>query len=388
MSVINQMLRDLDERQASEQERAGLPPRLRPLPPAAVRRAQSLRMLVLGMGIGALAAGGAVAFLMAPVAAPPPSPLPVPAPAVAPAPAAVPPAPTLARPADASSADLGEMKLSTLLALAKSMSEAPAAPPAETAVPSPAPVAAAKPAAPPPAKPAPAQEKPAPAPRAAKPPATPATPAPQASAPAGDATNEDARIDKRARGGQAREMAQAEYRKGMQAVRGGDSAAALPLLRRTIELDPTLNAARQALLSVLVGARQWQEAQLVAQNGLALDPAQSGWAIILARLQFEQNDAAGALATLEKHAAHAGTDADYQGLFAYLLQKQQRSADAAQRFKAALALRPSEGRWWFGLATALEGAGKGEEARAAYARAREVGNLPAEMAAAAEQKLR
>lgn len=378
MSVINQMLRDLDERQASEQERAGLPPRLRPLPPAAVRRApQSLRMLVLGMGIGALAAGGAVAFLMAPVAAPPPPP----PPAAAPAPAAVPPAPTLARPADASSADLGEMKLSTLLALAKSMSEAPAPPPAEAA----APQASPKPTAPPPAKPAAVQEKPAPAPapRAAK---VPAAPAPVA-APAADA-GEDARIDKRARGGQAREMAEAEYRKGMQAVRGGDSATALPLLRRALELDPSLNAARQALLSVLVGARQWQEARLAAQNGLALDPAQSGWAIILARLQFEQNDAAGALATLEKHAAHAGTDADYQGLFAYLLQRQQRPAEAAERFRAALALRPGEGRWWFGLGLALEDSGQPAEAKEAYAKAKEIGSLPADMTAVIEQKLR
>jgi MSHA biogenesis protein MshN len=379
MSVINQMLRDLDERQASEQERAGLPPRLRPLPPNA-KRTQPWRMLLLGMGIGALAAGGAVALLMAPDAPPPAPPV-----------AAVPPAPTLAAASEPVSNDLAEMKLSTLLAIAQSMAEQPAA--TDTAnSPAPAPVEtdpaakpAQKPAAPPPKAATPVNPQPQPAPAASKPP-PPAQPA-RPDEPATKNTA-DARIDKQPRGDQARPMAETEYRKAMQAVRRGDSASAQPLLQRAIGLDPALAPARQALLSVLVGARQWPEAQQVARDGLALDPAQTGWAVILARLQFEQGDAAGAVTTLENHAVHAAADADYQGLFAYLLQKQQRPAEAAQRFKAALTLRPGEGRWWFGLATALEGVDKGDEAREAYARAREAGNLPADMAAIAAQKLK
>jgi MSHA biogenesis protein MshN len=183
-------------------------------------------------------------------------------------------------------------------------------------------------------------------------------------------------------------MADGEYRKGMQAVKRGDNAAAAPLFKHALELDPGHAKSRQALLSVLVGARQWAEAQQVARSGLALDPAQTGWATILARLQFEQGDAAAAIVTLENHAVHAGGDAEYQGLFAYLLQKQQRPAEAAQRFRTALALRPSESRWWFGLGLALEAAGQGGEAKEAYAKAREVGNLPADMLAVIEQKLK
>ncbi|MDO9242705.1 MAG: tetratricopeptide repeat protein, partial [Rhodocyclaceae bacterium] len=136
------------------------------------------------------------------------------------------------------------------------------------------------------------------------------------------------------------------------------------------------------------GSRQWDAARQVAQSGLAVDPTQSGLATILARLQFEQGDTTAALDTLTRHAAHANGNADYQGLFAYLLQKQQRPAEAAQRFQAALALRPNEGRWWFGLGLTLESAGRGGEAKEAYAKAREVGNLPADMVAVIEQKLR
>jgi len=77
-----------------------------------------------------------------------------------------------------------------------------------------------------------------------------------------------------------------------------------------------------------------------------------------------------------------------QGLFAFLLQRSQRHAEAAQRYQAALALRPGEGRWWFGLGLALEGAGRGDEAKAAFGRARDTGTLSADMLGVIEQKLR
>jgi MSHA biogenesis protein MshN len=356
MSFINQMLRDLDARAAGKQDRSGLPPRLRPLPPPTPPRLQPWHLLALGIGVGALSAGIAIYLLLTAKPAPPPAPPVLPPVVIAPPamPPAEPPVPT----------DSGEMKISTLLAQTQTPAEAGTLPPPPAAKP-PSASAAAKP---------PGAIKPAP-------PVPPAAPSAQAASP-------DAQIDKRPKGGQGREMAEAEYRKGMQEVQRGDNAAALAPFQRALEFDPAFARARQALLSVLVGARQWAEAQQAAQRGLALDPAQTGWAMILARLQLEQGDAAGAVATLEKHAAYAHADADYQGLFAYLLQKQQRPAEAAEHFRAAVGLRPGEGRWWFGLGLALEGAGRGGEAKEAYAKARAAGNLPADLGAAVEQKLK
>lgn len=398
MSIINQMLRDLDARHASEQERAGLPPRLRTLPPQQVARAGQWRTLVVGMLAGGALVGVAASWYfssgpIAPTSVPASAPVPAAAPAAAPAVPSVPPAPTSAVPAP--QAEAVDMKLSTLLANAKP-EPAVAAPPVASPVPTPKPAVVAKaPASAKPAEPVPAPAKPVsdpkPVPPAAKPAAEPLKPAREsrpAPVPVAETMPADAQIDKRQKGGQAHEMAESEYRKGMQAVRRNDNAGAVPLFKHALELDPGHAKARQALLSVLVASRQWAEAQQVAKSGLALDPAQTGWATILARLQFEQGDAAAAILTLESYAVHAGGDADYQGLFAYLLQKQQRPAEAAQRFRVALALRPGEGRWWFGLGLALEAAGQGGEAKDAYAKAREVGNLPADMLGVVEQKLR
>jgi MSHA biogenesis protein MshN len=428
MSVINQMLRDLDARHASEQERAGLPPGLRTLPPKQIARGGDWRTLVVGMLAGAALTGLAASWYFSSNAMPPatavPSPPAAPAPRTA-MPPAVPPAPSSAptavegAPANPGGSEAVDMKLSTLLTNAQpepvpaaptpaTPLVVPPAPAKETPSPAVKPAVPPKPTAPPKPPAAPQSEARAAAP-VGKPAAEPPKPAPErtkapqeqakptalpreaklaAAAAAADAAGPDAQIDKRAKGGQAHEMADGEYRKGMQAVKRGDSGSAMTAFRHALELDPGFAKARQALLSVLVGGRQWSEARQTAQDGLALDPTQSGWATILARLQFEQNDVAAAIGTLERYASHAGGDADYQGLFAYLLQKQQRPAEAAQRFRSALALRPGEGRWWFGLGLSLESAGQVGEAKEAYARAKEVGSLPADMLSVVEQKLK
>lgn len=358
MSVINQMLRDLDAREASQQERAGLPPKLRTLPPALVNRSPALRLLVLGMVLGGVIVGVVVGWLIKPNSATPvPASIPAPAPVAAVAPAPIPSS------AAKAPLDTGEMKLSTLLATTQKVPS----PPRE------------------PKEPLAATEKPVEKAVIKGEPKLVPTPKETAQRPQPSA---DAQIDKRPQGGQGKTLAEDEYRKGMQAVKRGDSATAEPVFRHALELDPGMAKARQALLSVLVGGRRWSEAQQTAQEGLAIDPAQTGWATILARLQFEQGNAAAAVDTLQRHAAYAGSDADYQGLFAYLLQKQQRPAEAADRFKIALGLRPSEGRWWYGLGLALEGAGRPAEAREAYGKAREIGNLPSDMQSVLEQKLR
>jgi MSHA biogenesis protein MshN len=368
MSVINQMLRDLDARQASKQERAGLPPHLRTLPPAHTRRARSWGLLFVG-----LAAGAAIAWLIAGQA---PAPTPVAAPASPPAQTA--PEVPLIPP----SAPVAVQPVPTIVA-------PPAAATPLIKVPAPAPKVKeeAKPI-PPPSSPRPAVEAVVkPVEKPAEKPAL-ASVAPPSSARPITTVAGESHIEKQPKGGQTREQAEAEYRKGVQYASQGDNSAALPALRRALELDLQHAKARQALLSVLASSRQWDEVRQVAQSGLALDPTRSGWATILARLQHEQGDTAGAIETLERYAAHAAGDADYQGSFAYLLQKRQRPAEAAQRYQAALALRPGEGRWWLGLGLALESAGRGDEAKVAFSKAKETGNLSADMLGVVEQKLR
>lgn len=373
MSVINQMLRDLDKRTASAQERSGLPPRLRTLPPEKqVQSRSNLHMLAIGLGAGILIS---VVTLVAvdqlrthPQVTPPTEHAVTPAPTLPPA-AVAPEAPPVVTPPVI----------------------APPAPPVPPAPPAATPLADTPPPVQPPPRTKPAAPAPKPPPPAAK--TIPKSPAPAvagtpADVPVSAPPAVDGQIDKRNKGSAAQELAESGYLKAMQAVKNGDHDMAQALFRHALQLDPSHAKARQGYLSVLVSARRLDEARQVAEDGLALNPMQSNWAVILARLQFEQGDLPTAVATLERFAGHALHDADYQGLFAYLLQKQARPAEAAARFRTALQVRPNEGRWWFGLGLALEQTNQPAEAREAYGKARETGNLPADMATLVEQKLR
>lgn len=195
-------------------------------------------------------------------------------------------------------------------------------------------------------------------------------------------------IDKTSRGVPVSEAAEGEYRKALAMVRRGSLAEGADGLRRTLQLEGRHSQARQALLSVLVEQRQWREALAVSSEGLTLDPTHSEWAMLAARLLVEQGDLARAADLLGTHAAQGEKNADYLAFYGLLLHKLQRSKEAVQRYQAAVTLRPAEGRWWYGLGMALEADHRETEAREAYRRAREVGSLTSDMAGQVEQKLR
>lgn len=352
MSLVNKMLRDLDARHATETERAGLAPHVRALP--AERGVPWSRVLPLLAGTAMGAAGiwlfvesrqmpsseDRVAALELAMAAPPAIPM---------------PALMVPMPNDpVASADLGE----TMEPPAAGPVPSPQSDEASTAVASPA-VAAAS---------FRIDTRLTPSQRVR---AEPIAAAPQQA------------IEKR-QAAQAPDAAEGAYRRAMAAYREGRTAEALAALRA----DARHVAARQALLSQLMEQRRWPEAQAVAAEGLALDAAQPGWAMILARLQVEQGQVAEAEQTMARHATHGERSPDYLAFHALLLQKLQRPREAAERYLAASALRPGDGRWWYGLGVVLDADQRPQEAREAFRKAKDSGNLPPELLAAVDRRLR
>ena len=188
--------------------------------------------------------------------------------------------------------------------------------------------------------------------------------------------------------GSPRERAETEYRKAIAAVNQGRTAEAVDGLRNVLRHDPLHIASRQLLLKLLLEGKRPDEAAQVLQDGLQGQPAQIGWAMSLARLQVDRKDLTGAWQTLNHSLPAAGSNADYQGFTAHVLQRLGRHKEAAEHFQAATLLSPGDGRWWLGLGLALEEEGRVSEAREAFLRARQCGNLGAELSVLIEQKLR
>lgn len=363
MSLINDMLRDLDSRNAASSERNGLAHNIRALPPQRERRLHPLLLVLL-----AASAGGAVVWLLQkPAASPPAAPLAVepvirvtaaaPTTEITSSPAAEAP-PALAVPV----LQAPPLRLDTQLEQVPS----PAARTAPTVA-----------AAPPTAAPAPASK-----------PLPPASAATRATEPV-NLNPAAPKISKQpALGDSPAEQAEADYRRGIAAIRRGDNSEAGEALKSALRLWPTHSGARQALLGQLTEQQRWQDAETLALDGVGLLPQRSDWALLAARLMYERGEAEQALETLNQHAGAARQNADYQIMHALLLQRAGRHAEAVSCYRTALALRPGEGRWWFGLGRALDADRREAEARQAYEKARESGNLSPELQQSVERRLR
>jgi MSHA biogenesis protein MshN len=185
-----------------------------------------------------------------------------------------------------------------------------------------------------------------------------------------------------------REIAENEYGKGTTLLHQGRLAEAHESFHAALGLHPAHHGARQALVGLLIDRKDFSQAELLLQEGLALAPAQTGFAMTLARLQVDRGGDAQAVATLQKGLDHAQASADYLAFFAALLQRQARHEDAIARYQAALRLKPANGVWWIGLGLSLQAVNRAADAQDAYRQARATNNLNAELAAFAEQRLR
>ena len=233
----------------------------------------------------------------------------------------------------------------------------------------------------------PASREPAALPRerreAAKPPAT------VASAPQSGATP-PARpeITKAVREPTPREVAESEYRKAASALHQRRPTDAQEGFQAALAQYPGHHAARQALVGLLLDGKQYAEAEQVLQEGIRLSPSQIGFVMTLARLQVNRDDNAGAIGTLRASQEYAKGSADYLAFLAALLQRQGTHAGAIEQFQSALRLRPDAGVWWLGLGMSLQAIGRIADAQEAYRRARATNSLNPELASFAEQRLR
>lgn len=380
MSVINQLLLDLEKRRASPTERSALPTHVRALPEPEPSR---WGWVAVGGVVVAAVAGMAWSMLSGfdwtqrRAAAAPSMPSRAAAVAVEKSGSqAVASAKGIERPG--ANGDGGREGPASQLTFELSALPARVA---EPPVAVPAPIAAARIV-------APAREE---APVRSEPPAAPVAAkragVATARTPAGEPHGK-VEISKHVRQPTAPELAEAEYGKSTNLLHQGRLAEAQEGFRAALNHHPVHHGARQALVGLLVESRSLSEAERALQEGLALAPGQTGFAMTLARLQVDRGDNAQAIATLQKGLDHARANADYLAFLAALLQRQSRHEDAIAQYQAALRLKPSAGVWWIGLGISLQAANRPADAQDAYRRARASTSLNAELAAFAEQRLR
>lgn len=194
-------------------------------------------------------------------------------------------------------------------------------------------------------------------------------------------------INKEIRQLNPQQRAENAYRQAYASLQQGRMGEAEESLRQALQHEPRHAAARQALAVLLVEIKQLDRAEHLLQQGLELQPGQAGFAMTLARLQVERGDVVAALATLQRHPP-TGEGAEYHGFMAALLQRSERHKEAIEHYQSALRSNPASGPWLLGLGISLQADGQNTRAADAFRRARASGSLSAELQAFVEQRLK
>lgn len=183
------------------------------------------------------------------------------------------------------------------------------------------------------------------------------------------------------------ERAENAFLAGIAALRNGHAIEAEARFRVALDALPAHVGARQALLGLMLDSRRAVEAESLMRSGMIANPDQVSFAMVAARLQAQRGDAVAAILTLESVQGPGSGHADFVALHAAMLQRIGRHGEAAERYGVAIGLGNALPVWYIGRAISLQQIGKDAEARACFRQAIDTGNLPPELRAFAERQL-
>ncbi len=171
------------------------------------------------------------------------------------------------------------------------------------------------------------------------------------------------------------ELAALAERKATTAMAKGQMREAQDNYYQVLAHDPHNQGAREQLAGLLYGEGRLTEASQVLEEGLRLDPAQADLRLLLARVAISGGDRQKALDWLTGYQPDLAANLDYYATWAGLAQELGQPAQASELYVKLLRQQPDQGRWWLGLGVAEDGQGHRQRALDAYGNAQLHGNL-------------
>ncbi|MCK7635454.1 MULTISPECIES: tetratricopeptide repeat protein [unclassified Shewanella] len=183
------------------------------------------------------------------------------------------------------------------------------------------------------------------------------------------------------------QLAQKQLTLATDAEKQGKLDKALEYYEKALGFDPSLHNVRQQLAALHYGQGRLNNAEQVLQQAVLLYPQEFEFYLLLARVQQELGEVDLALASLaqipDSHVLArqkwlAQTD---------LAQKQGQFTLAEQAYRQLLQQEPQQGKWWMGLGYALDSQQQFAKASQAYRTALSHSGLSAQATAFIEQRL-
>lgn len=195
-------------------------------------------------------------------------------------------------------------------------------------------------------------------------------------------------IDKHMREIAPSEGAEISFRKGVAQIQEGRANKAELEFREALNQDPSHAGALQALLNLLLASGRNNDAEQLVRTAMEANPHQPRLAMVLARLEVERGQVPGAIRTLVDVLPYAQSDSELYAFLAALLQREGQHKDAVEYYRVALRSAPGNGVWTMGLGISLRGSNQAAEAREAFARAADSGQLSPDLQEFVQGQLR
>lgn len=183
----------------------------------------------------------------------------------------------------------------------------------------------------------------------------------------------------------------AAYSQALSLLQLGRAPEAQELLAKALSFNPSNHDARQTSVGVLVDLKRNNEAIECLKVALQLEPQQIGFSQMLARLLIENNQRADAMAVLIKALPYAHEDAQYHAFLAALLQRDEKHKEAIDHYLIALK-HGNQANWLVGLGISLQAEGHMQEAHDIYVKAQNTASqnagLIADLAQFVDQRIK
>ena len=172
-------------------------------------------------------------------------------------------------------------------------------------------------------------------------------------------------------------------------IQKGQLNRALEILQKRIKAEPEKSpAARGYLATLQLSAGMGREAKLLLQESVQIHPDDLTLRKLQSRLLLTEGNSAQSLVLLQKSLPEVGKDPEYHELLATAHQQQGQYEAAAKIYYSLLQHQNSTPRWWVGMAYSLELDKRYDEALRAYRSAVQIPGITASLKTYAEQRVK
>lgn len=158
-------------------------------------------------------------------------------------------------------------------------------------------------------------------------------------------------------------------------------------LRKALAIEATHVKSRELLAGLLIKQGRWVEASEVLRHGISVSPNYQPFVKLYARTLMQMSHDKKAIAILRQYSPSIQNDPDHYALLAALYQRQKDHLSASNTYAEILKIRPNMGIWWVGMGISLEAMRNHKQAQQAYNRARRSGVLHGDIARYTDNRL-